>query len=97
MAQAPMTTDPHLYRVVLENEQMRMLEYRDHPGDRTHEHHQGDSVMVTLSALQREITVDGTARAVEMAAHHVQWLPAQNHVGHHVGTTDTRVLFIELE
>ncbi|MUN63778.1 cytoplasmic protein [Kocuria sediminis] len=97
MEQDPTTTDPQLYRVVFENERVRVLEYRDHPGDKTHEHHHGDSVMVTLSAFQREITVDSTVHPVELAAHHVQWVPAQNHVGHNVGTTETHVLFVELK
>lgn len=97
MEQDPTTTDPQLYKVIFENERVRVLEYQDHPGDRTHEHHHGDSVMVTLSAFRREITVDGTVHPVEMDAHHVQWAPAQNHVGHNVGTTDTRVLFVELK
>lgn len=97
MEQDPTTTDPHLYQVVFENERVRVLEYRDHPGDETHRHHHGDSVMVTLSAFKREITVDDTVRPVELPAHHVQWVPAQEHVGHNVGTTETHVLFIELK
>lgn len=87
--------DPQLYRAVLENERVRVLEYQDHPGDRTHEHHDGDSVMVILSAFPRDITVDGATRTVEPCAHHVQWLPAQNHVGYNARTTETRVLSIE--
>ncbi|MCD1144677.1 cytoplasmic protein [Kocuria sp. LUK] len=97
MEQDPTTTDPRLYTVIFENERVRVLEYRDRPGDRTHEHHHGDSVMVTLSAFRRELTVEGATRAVELPAHHVQWLPAQDHVGHNVGDTDTHVLFVELK
>lgn len=97
MQQDPTATDPQLYRVILENERVRVLEYRDHPGDKTHEHHHGDSVMITLSSFRREITVEGTARSVELAAHHAQWLPAQNHIGHNVGESETHVLFVELK
>jgi hypothetical protein len=31
----PTSTDPTLYRVVFENDRVRVLEYRDRPGDRT--------------------------------------------------------------
>jgi hypothetical protein len=95
--QDPATTDPQLYRVVFENERVRVLEYRDHPGDEAHRHHHGDSMMVTLSAFERCITVDDTVHPVELAAHHVQWAPAQGHRGHNVGTAETHVLFIELK
>ncbi len=93
----PTATDPELYRVVFENDRVRVLEYQDTPGAVTHEHHHGDSVLVTLSDFRREITVHGTARAVEMDAHEVHWLPAQDHVGHNVGDTATHVLFVELK
>lgn len=97
MSQNPTETDGDLYATIFENEKVRVLEYRDTPGTRTHEHHHGDSLMVTLSDFQREITVAGTTRPVELAPHQVQWLPAQDHVGHNVGTTDTHVLFVELK
>jgi hypothetical protein len=41
----PVHTDPSLYRVVFENERVRVLEYRDVPGVRTHPHAHPDSVM----------------------------------------------------
>ena len=37
-AQDPALTDGDKYRVVLENPQVRVLEYRDRPGDKTHMH-----------------------------------------------------------
>jgi hypothetical protein len=41
----PVTTNPALYRVVLENERVRVLEYLDQPGDCTLAHAHPDSVM----------------------------------------------------
>ena len=32
MPSDPTITDPGLYRVVFENDRVRVLEYRDHPG-----------------------------------------------------------------
>ena len=52
----PTSTDPTLYRVVFENDRVRVLEYRDRPGDRTHPHGHPDSVMVTLSGFRRRVT-----------------------------------------
>src|SRR5689334_23279560 len=55
----PVVTDPQLYRVVWENERVRVLEYRDAPGDATHLHAHPDTVMVTLSSFQRVIAAGG--------------------------------------
>lgn len=97
MEQDPTVTDGDLYAVVFENERVRVLEYRDTPGAITHEHHHGDSVMITLSDFEREITVGGTVHPVSLGAHQAQWLPAQNHIGHNVGSSDTHVMFVELK
>lgn len=93
----PTVCDPDLYRVVFENDQVRVLEYRDRPGDRTHPHRHPDSVMVTLSSFRRRLTVDGHPVEVDKPAHQIGWLPAQTHVGENIGTTDTHVIFVELK
>lgn len=46
-------TDPDKYTVVLENERVRVLEYRDEPGAKTSPHYHPDSVMITLSGFDR--------------------------------------------
>lgn len=90
-------TDPDLYQVVWENDRVRVLEYRDTPGDATHLHGHPDSVMVTLSAFQRVITADGREVPVELPAGRARWLDAQEHQGRNVGQTPTHTLFIELK
>lgn len=93
----PVDTDPQLYRVVWENERVRVLEYRDEPGDATHLHAHPDSVMVTLSSFQRVISAGGRAVPVDLAAGETRWLDAQEHQGRNVGQTATHSLFIELK
>jgi len=41
-------TDPDKYRVVLDNEHVRVLDYIDHPGDKTSLHHHPDFVLHAL-------------------------------------------------
>ena len=41
--------------MIFENDRVRVLEYRDRPGDRTSPHGHPDSVMVTLSAFSRRL------------------------------------------
>jgi len=93
----PAVTDPGLYRVVFENHRVRVLEYRDRPGDHTHPHRHPDSVMVTLSGFERRISADGRKVDVALAAGQVRWVGAQEHSGENTGGTDTHSIFVELK
>jgi len=94
----PVASNPGLYSVLLENELVRVLEYRDAPGERTTPHDHPDSVMVTLSSFRRRLHADGGAqRDVELAEGQALWLPAQRHAGENIGETTTHVLFVELK
>ncbi|MGB3301330.1 cytoplasmic protein [Gordonia sp. (in: high G+C Gram-positive bacteria)] len=93
----PTVTDPDHYRVLWENERVRVLEYRDTPGDATHPHDHPDSVMVTLSSFERVIASGGREMPVSLDAGEARWLPAQSHRGTNVGNTETHVIFVELK
>ncbi len=93
----PTLTNPDLYRVVMENERVRVLEYRDRPGDRTTPHDHPDSVMVTLTGFRRRL-IDGDRTAdVDLEPGLVRWLGAQSHAGENIGDSDTHVIFVELK
>jgi hypothetical protein len=47
----PTITDPDKHKVIFENDRVRVLEYRDQPGEATQPHEHPDSVMYTLSAF----------------------------------------------
>lgn len=97
MSLDPVTTNPQHYAVVFENDRVRVLEYRDRPGDRTTPHRHPDSVMYTLSSFRRRLVSGGTERDVELEAGLTAWLPAQEHLGENIGDTPTHVLFVELK
>ena len=97
MSQDPVVSNPTLYRVVLENERVRVLEYRDRPGDRTTPHRHPDSVMVTLSSFRRRLRAGGEERDVAIEAGTTAWLAAQEHSGENIGETETLVIFVELK
>jgi hypothetical protein len=94
----PTTTDPDKYKVIFENERVRVLEYRDEPGQSTRPHEHPDSVMYTLSSFERRLVAgSGDARDVSLAEGEVRWLDAQTHSGENTGATPTHVLFVELK
>lgn len=94
----PTVTDPDKYRVVFENDRVRVLEYHDQPGARTTPHDHPDSVMVALSGFDRRlVAADGQSRDVTLEPGQVRWLDAQTHSGENTGGTPTHVVFIELK
>ncbi|WP_045879104.1 hypothetical protein [Pseudofrankia sp. DC12] len=93
----PAVTDPDLYSVVFENDRVRVLAYRDRPGDKTSPHRHPDSVMVTLAAFRRRISAGGRQVEVDLSAGEARWLDAQQHSGENIGDTDTHSIFIELK
>jgi hypothetical protein len=94
----PTRTDPDKYRVIFENDRVRVLEYRDEPGQSTSPHDHPDSVMVTLSSFDRRlVAAGGEARDVSLAAGEVRWLDAQTHSGENIGQSPTHVVFVELK
>jgi hypothetical protein len=94
----PTETDPDKYKVIFENDRVRVLEYRDEPGQRTSPHEHPDSVMYTLSSFDRRLVAeDGKMREVSLPAGEVRWLDAQVHSGENIGESPTYVLFVELK
>ena len=93
----PIVSDPDEYRVVFENEAVRVLEYRDEPGARTSPHDHPDSVMITLAAFDRRLASGERSVDVTLAQHEVRWLQGQTHAGENVGRTPTHAIFVELK
>ena len=93
----PVVTNPNFYKVLFENDQVRVLEYTDQPGDRTTPHEHPNSVMVTLSSFRRRLYAGDVERDVHISAEKTSWLPAQQHAGHNIGDTPTHVIFVELK
>jgi hypothetical protein len=97
MSADPVDTNPGLYTVVFENDRVRVLEYRDSPGERTTPHRHPDSVMVTLSSFQRRVSAAGNSVDVRLDTGQVRWVGAQEHVGENTGDTPTHAIFVELK
>jgi hypothetical protein len=94
----PTITNPDHYKVVFENDRVRVLEYTDVPGDKTTPHEHPDSVLVVLSTFRRRMYAqEGEPHDVTLTAGKIGWLDAQQHAGHNIGDTDSHVVFVELK
>jgi hypothetical protein len=97
MSLDPAQTNPEFYKVVFENDRVRVLEYRDQPGDVTTPHAHPDSVMYTLGSFRRRLAHGDGHVDVDIEAGSVRWLDAQVHHGENIGETPTHALFVELK
>jgi quercetin dioxygenase-like cupin family protein len=93
----PIRTDPENYRLLWENEFVRVLDYTDTPGVRTNDHDHPNSVLVALTDFDRHLRTPGRERSVHLDAGDAVWLPAQRHSGENVGSTPTHTILIELK
>ena len=97
MHKDPAVTDSDKYKVVFGNDKVRVIEYKDMPGDKTNVHYHPNNVMYFLSSFKRQIASNGKTVVVDGKKGMVTWLKAQNHVGENIGDTDTHVLLVELK
>jgi quercetin dioxygenase-like cupin family protein len=98
MYKDPVTTDGDKYKVLTENERVRVLEYRDMPGAKTSRHYHPDFVLYALGPFKRQLTL-GNGKTVirESKAGDVLWSQAQDHIGENIGTSETHVIIVELK
>lgn len=97
-AQDAIQTDGDKYKVILENDCVRVLDYQDRPGEKTLQHKHPAFVLYALSPFKRTLTLpDGKVLKREFKAGDVMWSEAQTHIGENVGQTPTHVLIVELK
>jgi hypothetical protein len=77
---------------------VRVLEYRDMPSEKTHQHHHPAFVLYALGPFKRRITLpDGKVLMREFEAGDILWSDAQTHIGENVGDTPTHVIMVEMK
>lgn len=98
LAQDAVKTDGDKYKVILENDCVRVLDYRDRPGEQTQQHTHPAFVLYALSAFKRTITLpDGKVLQRQFKEGDVMWSDQQTHIGTNVGETPTHVVIVELK
>lgn len=98
LAHDPAQTDGDKYKVIFENERVRVLEYKDRPGEKTQQHRHPAFVLYALAPFKRRIVLpDGKALVREFKAGDVLYSEAQTHIGENVGATPTHVIMVEMK
>jgi beta-alanine degradation protein BauB len=98
-AQGPMTTTPHFYKTLFENEKVRVLEYHLKPHEIEPMHsHTTEGIVYVLSDAKLKFTIpDRPAEERSAVAGQVIWREPVTHVVENVGDTEARAIVVELK
>jgi beta-alanine degradation protein BauB len=97
-AQDAVQTDGDKYKVILENDCVRVLDYHDRPGQKTLQHTHPAFVLYALTPFKRTLTLpDGKVLTREFKEGDVMWSGEQTHIGENIGQTLTHVVIVELK
>ena len=89
---------PNLYKVLLENARVRVLEARYGPGVKSDMHSHPDVVAVALTPAKAILTLpDGQTADIEIQAGESMFLEGQDHAVENTGASELHVILVELK
>jgi quercetin dioxygenase-like cupin family protein len=97
-AQDPLKTAPEMYRLLQENDRVRVMEVDFKPGAKFAQHSHPDHMVYAITAGKLRIShPTGEPAEVEFKAGDVVWIPAETHWAENIGKTELRLLVTELK
>jgi quercetin dioxygenase-like cupin family protein len=97
-AQDPVKTSPQYYKVLLENDQVRVLEYRLKPGEKEPMHSHPAGVVYVLGAAKLKFSYpDGRTEERGAATGETIWREPTTHAVENVGDTEAHAIAIDLK
>jgi len=89
---------PHLYKVLLENDHVRVLETRYGPGVKSDVHSHPDLVVVAITASKARLSLTGGQTLdLEFKVGESFFIEAQEHTVENTGTSELHVILVELK
>jgi hypothetical protein len=99
-AQDAVTADPRAFRVLVDNDSVRVLEYKSRPGLGVCGqglHYHPAHVTVSLTGAKLKKTENGKVSLVDIPPGHVFYADAQTHSAEIIGGSGTRTYIVELK
>jgi quercetin dioxygenase-like cupin family protein len=97
-AQDPVKVAPEHFKVLLDNDQVRVLEFHGKPGDKIPMHsHPNYFVYSSLTGKTKYTYPDGKTEERETKAGEVSWRNAETHASENVGTGEAHSLLVEIK
>jgi beta-alanine degradation protein BauB len=96
MAEYAANVAPHVYKVLFENEHVRLLEVKMEPGDHTEMHSHPGNLIYTLAGGKVEFTApSGEVAELEVPTGSSIWMDATDHETDNVGDTSIHAIMFE--
>ena len=95
--QDPLKVAKNVYKFIMENERVRVLEVLFKPGDKAAMHHHPDHVIYVLKGGKAKLTSSGKTDVLDLKTGQAIFLKAQSHEAENTGKSDLDLLVIELK
>jgi len=98
LAQDPVKLAPDKYKVIFNNDKVRVLDVRLKPGEKSPMHSHPNYIVYPFNNSTVKFTSkDGKTAEVKSKAGQCMWRNAESHAVENIGKTDVHVLNIELK
>ena len=96
--QDPVTTSPQFYKVLLENDKVRVLEYRLKPGEKEPMHSHSAGVVYELTGGKLKVTFpDGKTQEASGISGETFWRGPTTHALENVGDTEVHAIAVDVK
>jgi beta-alanine degradation protein BauB len=97
-AQDPVKTSPQYYKVLLENDRVRVIEYHLKPGEKEPMHSHSAGVIYLLSGAKLRFTFpDGKTEERTAATGETIWRDPVTHAVENIGDTEAHAIAVDLK
>jgi quercetin dioxygenase-like cupin family protein len=93
----PMKTAANVYKQIMENDRVRVLEVIFKPGDVAKMHHHPDHVVYVLKGGKLKMISMGKASELDLSVGQAVFLNEQDHQAENIGKTIIDLLVVELK
>ncbi len=98
LAQDPIEVGPTIYKLLFDNDRVRVMEITFKPGDTIAIHWHPDHVVTFVAGGTLKLTYpDGTSKEISGQAGQAFWIPSESHAAENVGTTEVKGIVIEIK
>lgn len=93
----PMIVASDVYKQIMENDRVRVLEMTFKPKDKLVMHHHPDHLIYVLKGGKIKINSEGKSNVLDLKENQAIFLEAQNHEAENIGDTTLDLLVVELK
>jgi beta-alanine degradation protein BauB len=98
MADDPLTVGPDIYKLLFENDRVRVMQVTFAPGAKIAMHSHPDHVTTIISGGTLKLSyLDGSSKELAGKPGDAVWIPAEAHAAENIGTTEVVAVVTELK